>query len=256
MICKRTFIALWFTMLVFSVGMASDDENAWQESRIFDAAYSGNLKVVEAALVSGKNPNMRRPTYGSLLTRATVGKQLEMISLLLAYGADPKAKGNETLVFAAVETKRLEIVKCLVEAGGHIDSLPDAWFPNAVAREAVFQGCPEILEYLLKQGADPNVSGLCDSTAMQLAASQGSIPMLTMLVSVGAEVDHRDCNGKTALMDACGSGQKEVVEFLLCHGADPSLKDGYDRNAASFLSIEKGQAIEELRLLCSPPAKH
>jgi hypothetical protein len=227
-------------------------QEPWKEARLYDAVAAGKVDFVEAALKAGKNPNMRRPAYGTLLWRATTFKRLDMIKLLLSYGADPKAKGNEDLVGAAIETGRMDILMCLVEAGASVNRPSDACGRDDFLAAAISNGNRDMVKYLLEHGADPNgTSAICDETAFQVAAMKGDLEAMELLLKAGADINHRDCNGMSALMLACQKGQQAAVEFLLAHGADPSFKDGYDRTAETFASQLKGENGEKLRVLCA-----
>jgi ankyrin repeat protein len=84
---------------------------------------------------------------------------------------------------------------------------------------------------------------------------KGDVEAMELLFKAGADINHRDCNGMSALMLACQKGQQAAVEFLLAHGADPSFKDGYDRTAETFASQLKGENGEKLRVLCAGKKK-
>ena len=59
-----------------------------------------------------------------------------------------------------------------------------------------------------------------------VAAKNGDIRQVKMLLSVGASIDERDeFSERTALMRAAEIGNVEVVKQLLKNGADASLKD-------------------------------
>lgn len=48
--------------------------------------------------------------------------------------------------------------------------------------------------------------------------------MARLLIEHGAQVNARDPHGKTALMFAAMFNRIEIIELLLAHGADSSLK--------------------------------
>lgn len=249
------FVALILASLALALSSALAQE-PWKEARLFDAAASGKVDIVEAALKAGKSPNIKRPGFGSLLKVATVHKQLEVIKLLLAHGADPRAEGNEALVEAAVSAERMDILRCLVEAGAWVTKPKDTCYQGDVLVSAVLTGNVEILEYLLKHGADPKGTWpIADTTALQLAAERGDVSIMKLLLDAGADVNHRDSNGMSSLMLACKKGQQAAVEFLIAHGADSSFADGYDQTAQSFAKELTGENAAKMRVLCSGKTK-
>ncbi len=227
-------------------------QEPWKEARLFDAVAAGRKDIVEAALAAGKNPNTSRPGYGSLLMHAANYKQLKIIKLLLARGADPRAKGNEGLLLGPIGAGRMDIVKCLVEAGAWVTKPKNACYSDDVLVSAAREGKGEMVRYLLQRGADTEgTSLLCDETALQAAAMRGDVDILEMLVAAGADINHRDCNGQTALMHACEKGEQAAVEFLLTRGADPAFQDGYGRTAETFAAQSEKEDARRLHTLCA-----
>lgn len=82
-----------------------------------------------------------------------------------------------------------------------------------------------VVELLLRHGADPNQSIPSDSTALAEAASVGAFDVVTTLFDHGAIVDGRDAKGTTALMSASVSGNLDMVAILIGRGADVNARD-------------------------------
>ena len=57
-------------------------------------------------------------------------------------------------------------------------------------------------------------------TALTLACAGGHEELVTLLLSRGADIEHRDKKGFTPLILAATAGHDKVVEILLNHGAD------------------------------------
>ena len=63
-------------------------------------------------------------------------------------------------------------------------------------------------------------------TALHLAASKGSLPVVqALLTQSGIEVDPVDNGGRSPLHWACVSGYGDVVRLLLQEGAQESRRD-------------------------------
>ena len=59
------------------------------------------------------------------------------------------------------------------------------------------------------------------------------------LIDTGeANVNDRDWYGWTALHWASSSGHLEIVQLLLCQGADASIRDNYGRTALDWVSSQ------------------
>ena len=59
-------------------------------------------------------------------------------------------------------------------------------------------------------------------------------------------IDHADTSGQTPLMLACLTGKKDMVEWLLQKGADPTASASKDRTVLWFAERRKGNGIAEL----------
>lgn len=60
-------------------------------------------------------------------------------------------------------------------------------------------------------------------TALILAARNGHLEVVEALLKAGADPDHATADGRTALIMAAEGGHATVVESLLRAGADPNL---------------------------------
>lgn len=226
----------------------------WKQSRLFGAVQSGNLDAVKKAITEGTDPNVIGPGGISLLQQAINSKQLEILKFLLATGANPKSPDNAAVVAVASRGNRLDIVRCLVEAGAPINTPSTSCHWDNALVAGVINGNVEMVAYLLEHGADPAGHDDLGTTALHMAARKGNIQVVEMLLRHGADVNQRDDYGQTALMLACREGKKEAVEFLLAHKADTTLADGYGANAEAW-AREKHH--EDIVPLCSgkTPAK-
>lgn len=75
----------------------------------------------------------------------------------------------------------------------------------------------EMIRYLLKKGADPNVSGCCASgTPLYIAASQGNYDVVNELLEGGADPENGGFNmdQETPLEAARKNSHSDVVELL------------------------------------------
>ncbi|MBS1721282.1 MAG: ankyrin repeat domain-containing protein [Armatimonadetes bacterium] len=118
----------------------------------------------------------------------------ERVRKWLHEGADPNKAGlfGLTPLGVAIDNKKLENVRILVEAGATIKPTEPSRTPLHIAVES---GDPGIAEFLLESGADPNF---------------------------------KDKGGRSAFMEACNSLKPEMAELLLSHEANVNLGAGRD----------------------------
>ena len=69
------------------------------------------------------------------------------------------------------------------------------------------------------------IYAFCSRTPLQCAAHGGFVKFMTVLMDHGAELDHQDNDGITALHWSCASGHLEAVKLLLRNKAFPNFKE-------------------------------
>ena len=108
---------------------------------------------------------------------------------------------------------------------------------------------PKLLEFLkacdlssCRKAVDNN-----NKSAMHLAAREGQLEILRILVEKGWDLDCTDKHLTTPLHQACNAGHVDSIEFLLENGADPALQDSLGRNALLYSVCAPGsEAVEAL----------
>ena len=94
---------------------------------------------------------------------------------------------------------------------------------NSVLNRAVEGGNSEVVEAVLKAGADPNAVGETGMTALMMAAFFGKPAIIEILLRHGAKKDLVEERHKnTALLIAVRKSHADVVKVLLKAGSDPN----------------------------------
>lgn len=70
---------------------------------------------------------------------------------------------------------------------------------------------------------DLNLADNAGNTPLQIAALEGFVDIVRFLLESGCEVDTRNIDKETPLIDAVENGHLEVIKLLLDHGANPRL---------------------------------
>ena len=134
---------------------------------------------------------------------------------------------GSTALHWAVERDDVEMVDLLIRAGARV---------TARTREGVTplqlaatNGSAPIIDRLQKAGADPNAALTpAGDTAMMLAARTGKGDAIRVLVEAGASVNAAETwGGTTPLMWAVAEGHAEAAKTLIAAGADVNARSHY-----------------------------
>lgn len=160
-------------------------------------------------------------------------------------GADPCAvdESGDCLLTLAASLGKVDVLKRLLEN-------PAALPAELKARAALLAASArreKSLAMLLDAGVGVNepVEG---STLLCAAAQNSCAPVVTLLLSRGADPDLADAEGSTPLIYAAMAQDVACVRLLLEAGADPKRCNAEGRNASSFSTL-----TDINRLLDTPP---
>ena len=130
------------------------------------------------------------------------------------------------LIKAASEGRTKEVEKLLKISAfkKDIDGQHDRDGSTALIHSAE-KGHVEIMDLLLKAGADPNLPDFKGQTPLMHSAGRGKKTAIEKLLSVeGIEMNAGDKYGRTAFTHAAKNGHVKIMDLLLKAGADPFQK--------------------------------
>jgi uncharacterized protein len=91
---------------------------------------------------------------------------------------------------------------------------------------ACYEGRLPVVTLLLQMGADPTIADHRGMSPLMIASAQGHLKVVRVLLShptAKASITLRDDHGKTALWWSCCCGRGGVARALLERGADPTI---------------------------------
>ena len=169
------------------------------------------------------------------------------VCLAMYYGqpqiADAIAAAKIDLdIFEAATIGRVDRLRALLDQDPALVNrvAPDGFFPLGLA--AYFKH-PDAVRLLLDRGADPNqaAANAAKVTALHAAVSANQQQIVEWLVAAGADVNARQQMDYTPLMGAAANARTAMIDFLLAHGADRTMKTT-DGKTAADLAREHGHA--------------
>uniref|UniRef100_A0A673I347 Kinase D-interacting substrate of 220 kDa-like n=1 Tax=Sinocyclocheilus rhinocerous TaxID=307959 RepID=A0A673I347_9TELE len=123
-------------------------------------------------------------------------------------------------LFSYVEEENLAAVKAHLDKFKEVDGRSDnGQTPLMLASE---QGSLEIVQELIRRGANVNLDDVDCWSALISAAKEGHVEVVKELLENSAYIEHRDMGGWTALTWASYKGRVEVATVLLETGANPN----------------------------------
>jgi ankyrin repeat protein len=159
------------------------------------------------------------------IANAAEANDLDAVKALIAEKADvngTQGDGTSALHFAA-DHNDLKMAKMLVDAGAS----PKASTRNGAITPlflAAKSGNAEMVDLLIKAGADVNYADNKGTTALMVAAASGSEAAVKSLIANGADVNAKDgAHGQTPLMFAAALNRAAAIRELLAHRADPNI---------------------------------
>lgn len=150
--------------------------------------------------------------------------------------AEERARAGGALdVFEAAALGDADRVAALVAADAALvrARTPDGFSALGLA---AFFAQPASARVLIDAGApvdEPSANGM-RVTPLHSAAAARQLEIARWLVERGASVDARQHGGYTALHAAAQNGDLPLVELLLAHGADRTLRTDDNKSAADF----------------------
>jgi hypothetical protein len=206
---------------------------------------------VAASVSAGQKPITQREMDRSLV-EAVKRDDLNSVGRLLISGADPNARellfskpsredhdpgnkpyfGDTALILASAARKK-QMVDLLLKKGADVNRRGQVEYTALF--EAVSRRHPDIVKLLLDRGAKVDLRNGYGDTVLVHAANDGETDMVKLLLDHGANINGG--TGWTPLMQASYNGWEEVVRILIRRGADVNF-----RRKAYMSALECAQA--------------
>lgn len=180
---------------------------------LIEAVKKGNSTEVKRLLDQRANPNARE----ILLSKPSLAKH--------SPGNMPYL-GAPALVLA-IRQGSVDTVRLLLHKGADVNAEVETAYAPLIT--AVNEDNILMVKLLLAAGARPNQRNNNDYTALNFAVNRGSMQLVGLLVNAGANIEGG--RGWSTLIEATESRNKELVRYLLRHGARVNPLNKGERSA-------------------------
>jgi ankyrin repeat protein len=204
--------------LLIRAGAKVNAANDLGATPLWTACQNGSETIVRRLLAAGANPNAKLLLGETPLMVASRSGYPAIVEQLLAKGADPntRAARGQTALMWAVAQKHPDVVKVLLAHGADVHARSDAWTDVMAVTPHGYLGYNRAIPH-------------GNETPLLFAARAGDLESAKLLVAARANVNDTDAWGVSAAVLAAHSGFRDLVEFLLDHGADPNAaKAGFN----------------------------
>ncbi|RHY57007.1 hypothetical protein DYB38_000475 [Aphanomyces astaci] len=212
---------------------------ACSDTSIFHLLVQANFNV-NAVDDEGKSPLHLACQYGHFAVVEILVKYQPVLNELTESGMTALHQA----VYNGVE---LAVVEALVEAKSDIENIcSDVYSADPIINDAVAQSDLNVVEYLLEQGVNIEVTNNEGYTPLIVATQFKRHDVMALLLEKNAKLEAADKNGCTALMESILKRDHIGTDLLVLHGASlhSRNKNGFSAiSLAMYHDIELGKRL-------------
>ncbi|WP_266171013.1 ankyrin repeat domain-containing protein [Dyella subtropica] len=236
---------------LLELGYAVNTQDRQGASALLHACGAGHREIAARLLDAGADTALAAANGMTPLAAAVGARRDTLVSLLLEHGvaADQRLPGDATVLMVAAAMGYPEIVEQLLDAGADINAV-DARGHSALHAAAQFGfehndslRARRLFDALLKRQADVNRADAEGKTPLLLLLGAHLRPgsdcdathigaLVPVLLDAGAQLEHADQRGVTALHACAMHALLPPARVLLARGANRSAIDAFGRSAA------------------------
>ncbi|XP_058131631.1 transient receptor potential cation channel subfamily A member 1 [Dasypus novemcinctus] len=199
--------------------------NKWGCFPVHQAAFSGAKQCMEIILKFGEEHGHSRQSHINFVNN-----------------------GKASPLHLAVQSGNLEMIKMCLESGAQIDLMENG--KCTALHFAATQGATEIVKLMISSyTGDRDIVNAVDGnqeTLLHRVSLFDHHDLAEYLISVGADINSIDSEGRSPLLLATASASWNIVNLLLSKGAHVDIKDHLGRNFL-HLTVQQPYGLKNLQ---------
>ncbi|XP_045882814.1 transient receptor potential cation channel subfamily A member 1 isoform X1 [Meles meles] len=211
--------------ILLNKGAKPCKSNKWGCFPIHQAAFSGAKKCMEIILKFGEEHGYSRQSHINFVNN-----------------------GKSSPLHMAVQSGDLEMIKMCLDNGAQLELMENG--KCTPLHFAATQGATEIVKLMLSSysGSSDIVNAVDGNheTLLHRASLFDHHELAGYLISVGADINSTDSEGRSPLILATASASWNIVNLLLSKGARVDIKDHLGRNFL-HLTVQQPHGLKNLR---------
>ncbi|XP_028720481.1 transient receptor potential cation channel subfamily A member 1 isoform X1 [Peromyscus leucopus] len=211
--------------LLLEKGAKLCKSNKWGDYPVHQAAFAGAKKCMQLVLNYGEKHGFTKESH---------------INFVNHKKASP--------LHLAVQSGDLDMIKMCLDNGAHIDMIENG--KCMALHFAATQGATDIVKLMISSytGSSDIVNAVDGNqeTLLHRASLFDHHDLADYLISVGADINSTDSEGRSPLILATASASWNIVNLLLSKGAKVDIKDHLGRNFL-HLTVQQPYGLKNLR---------
>ncbi|GEM_PF-6333265 len=219
---------------------------------LHDAAADGNLERIGALVASGFAVDTLYDQVSALHV-AVMKNQAEAAKKLLDLGASVNLKTLDetgvTPLHLSATTGNADMAALLFDHGADLDIHASNGEPPLLT--AARYGHQEMVDLLVSRGADLQATSAQGNNLLFMCIFANDTRAANLLLDAGMNPNVQDKDKRAyalhaAMIYAIHSGNTDMVECLLAHGADPDVRDQHGMTPLKMARIDKRDKLIDL----------
>ncbi|XP_032152220.1 transient receptor potential cation channel subfamily A member 1 [Sapajus apella] len=239
-----------------SIDINLEGENG--NTAVIIACIKNNSEALQILLTKGAKPCKSNKWGCFPIHQAVFSGSKECMEILLRFGEEHGYNrqlhinfvnnGKASALHLAVQNGDLEMIKMCLDNGAQIDLVEKG--RCTALHFAATQGATEIVKLMISScsgGMDiVNTTNGSGETMLHRASLFDHHELADYLISVGADINSIDSEGRSPLILATASASWNIVNLLLSKGAQVNIKDNFGRNFL-HLTVQHPHGLKNLQ---------